>query len=138
MVTGAAGGIGQYFVEALLQRGARRVYASDLAGKTKMEMSMTLATPEAAEETRRFIKKAGGDSTWDRLAEFLMVVLRLSVLLHRGRSPQPLPEVQLKVKGRTVNMGLPQGWMKEHPLTLEDLEQERLYLKEAGFRLNIV
>jgi exopolyphosphatase/guanosine-5'-triphosphate,3'-diphosphate pyrophosphatase len=46
--------------------------------------------------------------------------------------------VQLKVKGRTVNMGLPQGWMKEHPLTLEDLEQERLYLKEAGFRLNIV
>ena len=58
--------------------------------------------------------------------------------LHRGRSPQPLPDVQLKVKGRTVNMGLPQGWMKEHPLTLEDLEQERQYLKEAGFRLNIV
>src|ERR1700689_2117646 len=75
---------------------------------------------------------------WDRLAEFLIVILRLAVLLHRGRSPQPLPEVQLKVKGRTVNMGLPQGWMKEHPLTLEDLEQERLYLKEAGFRLNIV
>jgi NAD(P)-dependent dehydrogenase (short-subunit alcohol dehydrogenase family) len=33
-VTGAAGGIGQHFVEALLQRGARLVYASDLAGKT--------------------------------------------------------------------------------------------------------
>jgi hypothetical protein len=28
--------------------------------------------------------------------------------------------------------------MKEHPLTLEDLEQERLYLKVAGFRLTIV
>jgi hypothetical protein len=25
--------------------------------------------------------------------------------------------------------------MKEHPLTLEDLEQERQYLKESGFRL---
>jgi exopolyphosphatase/guanosine-5'-triphosphate,3'-diphosphate pyrophosphatase len=75
---------------------------------------------------------------WDRLAEFLMVLLRLAVLLHRGRSPQPLPEVQLKVKGRTVTMGLPQGWTKEHPLTLEDLEQERGYLKDAGFRLNIV
>jgi len=75
---------------------------------------------------------------WDRLAEFLMVLLRLAVLLHRGRSPQPLPEVQLSVKGRTVNMKLPQGWMKDHPLTLEDLEQERGYLKDAGFRLNIV
>jgi exopolyphosphatase / guanosine-5'-triphosphate,3'-diphosphate pyrophosphatase len=59
------------------------------------------------------------------------------VLLHRGHSPQPLPEVRLGVKGRTVNMELPQGWMKEHPLTLEDLEQERLYLKDAGFRLNM-
>jgi exopolyphosphatase/guanosine-5'-triphosphate,3'-diphosphate pyrophosphatase len=75
---------------------------------------------------------------WDRHAEFLIVVLRLAVLLHRGRSPQPLPEVHLRVKGRTVNMELPQGWMKEHPLTLEDIEQERLYLKDAGFRLNIV
>jgi exopolyphosphatase/guanosine-5'-triphosphate,3'-diphosphate pyrophosphatase len=72
---------------------------------------------------------------WDHLAEFLIVLLRLSVLLHRGRSPQPLPEVQLRVKGRNIGLELPQRWMKEHPLTLEDLEQERQYLKEAGFRL---
>lgn len=44
---------------------------TDLAGKTKMEMTMTLPTTEAAEETRKFVKKAGGDSTWDRLAEYL-------------------------------------------------------------------
>jgi exopolyphosphatase/guanosine-5'-triphosphate,3'-diphosphate pyrophosphatase len=73
---------------------------------------------------------------WDRLAEFLTVLLRLAVLLHRGRSPQPLPDVTLRVKGRTLSLELPQRWMKEHPLTLEDLEQERGYLKEAGFRLN--
>ena len=75
---------------------------------------------------------------WDRNAEFLIVLLRLAVLLHRGRSPQPLPEVTLRVKGRSVSLELPQRWMKEHPLTLEDLEQERIYLKEAGFRLNAV
>lgn len=74
---------------------------------------------------------------WDQHAEFLIVLLRLAVLLHRGRSPQSLPEVHLAVKGRTLNLELPPRWMKEHPLTLEDLEQERLYLKEAGFRLNI-
>src|SRR3954447_21443802 len=39
--------------------------------KTKMEMVMTLATPEAAKQTRKFIKDAGGNSTWDRLAEYL-------------------------------------------------------------------
>jgi uncharacterized protein YndB with AHSA1/START domain len=47
------------------------VLFSETRGKTKMEMSMALPTPEAAEETRKFIKKAGGDSTWDRLAEYL-------------------------------------------------------------------
>jgi exopolyphosphatase/guanosine-5'-triphosphate,3'-diphosphate pyrophosphatase len=73
---------------------------------------------------------------WDRQAEFLIVLLRLSVLLHRGRSPEPLPQVRLLVKGRTMGLELPVRWMKEHPLTLEDLEQERQYLKEAGFRLN--
>ncbi len=40
-------------------------------GRTQLDLSMTLTTPEAAEEMRRFIKKAGGESTWDRLAEFL-------------------------------------------------------------------
>jgi uncharacterized protein YndB with AHSA1/START domain len=47
------------------------VLFNDLKGKTKIDMTMTLPTPEAAEETRKFIKKAGGDATWDRLAEYL-------------------------------------------------------------------
>lgn len=47
------------------------VLFSETKGGTKMEMTMALATPEAAEETRKFIKKAGGNSTWDRLAEYL-------------------------------------------------------------------
>jgi uncharacterized protein YndB with AHSA1/START domain len=47
------------------------VLFSEVEGRTRMEMSMALPTPEAAEETRKFIKKAGGDSTWDRLAEYL-------------------------------------------------------------------
>jgi uncharacterized protein YndB with AHSA1/START domain len=47
------------------------VLFSKIEGKTKMEMTMTLPTPEAAAETRKFIKQAGGNSTWDRLAEYL-------------------------------------------------------------------
>ncbi len=40
-------------------------------GKTIMNMIMTLDTPEAAKEIKKFIKQAGGNATWDRLAEFL-------------------------------------------------------------------
>lgn len=47
------------------------VLFSEVKGKTKMEMTMTLPTPEAAKEIKKFIKQAGGNSTWDRLAEYL-------------------------------------------------------------------
>jgi uncharacterized protein YndB with AHSA1/START domain len=47
------------------------VFFKALGDKTSMEMTMTLPTPEAAAETAKFIKKAGGNSTWDRLAEYL-------------------------------------------------------------------
>ncbi len=74
---------------------------------------------------------------WDRLGEYLIVLLRLAVLLHRGRSAAPLPDVRLRVKGRQLALELPARWMKEHPLTIEDLVEERQYLKAAGFRLTL-
>ena len=40
-------------------------------GKTTMDMTISLATAAAADEARKFIKRAGGESTWDRLAEHL-------------------------------------------------------------------
>ena len=40
-------------------------------GRTQLDMSMAFATPEVAAEMKGFIKKAGGESTWDRLAEYL-------------------------------------------------------------------
>lgn len=43
-------------------------------GKTSMEMTMTLPSPEAARQTARFVRQAGGNATWDRLAEHLTEV----------------------------------------------------------------
>lgn len=40
-------------------------------GGTRMDMTMTLPTAEAAQQTRQFIRAAGGNATWDRLAEYL-------------------------------------------------------------------
>lgn len=51
----------------------------EVRGKTKMEMTMALATEEAAKEAKKFIKQAGGNSTWDRLAEYLSPVDRFVI-----------------------------------------------------------
>jgi len=47
------------------------VLFTEVAGKTIMEMTMALETPEAAKEIKKFIKQAGGNATWDRLGEYL-------------------------------------------------------------------
>ncbi len=39
--------------------------------QTTLDMTMTLPTPEEAEQMRGFIKQAGGNATWDRLDEYL-------------------------------------------------------------------
>lgn len=39
--------------------------------ETELDICMTLPTDEAARDTRVFIKAVGGNSTWDRLAEYL-------------------------------------------------------------------
>jgi uncharacterized protein YndB with AHSA1/START domain len=44
---------------------------AEAGGKTTMQIQMVLPTPEEAEKARIFVKQAGGNATWDRLAEFL-------------------------------------------------------------------
>jgi uncharacterized protein YndB with AHSA1/START domain len=47
------------------------VLFSEVEGRTKMDMTMSVDTPEALEHIRQVIKHASGNSTWDRLAEYL-------------------------------------------------------------------
>jgi uncharacterized protein YndB with AHSA1/START domain len=47
------------------------VLFSEADGKTRMDMTMALPDAAAAQQTRAFIKQAGGNATWDRLAEYL-------------------------------------------------------------------
>jgi uncharacterized protein YndB with AHSA1/START domain len=42
-----------------------------IGDKTEINLSFALRTPEEAASMRQFIKAAGGNATWDRLAEFL-------------------------------------------------------------------
>ncbi|MYM28595.1 hypothetical protein GTP58_09695 [Duganella sp. CY15W] len=47
------------------------VLFDEVDGKTRMDMTMALADAETAAQTRTFIRHANGESTWDRLAEYL-------------------------------------------------------------------
>lgn len=74
---------------------------------------------------------------WHLKVEYLIVILRLAVLLHRGRSAAALPKIALQAKARSLELSFPPGWIEDHPLTAADLENEMEYLKTTGFRLKV-
>ena len=46
---------------------------------------------------------------WHIKAEYLIVLLRLAVLLHRGRSATALPKLELQAKGRSLEIVFPRA-----------------------------
>ena len=70
-----------------------------------------------------------------RQARLLAVLLRLAVLLHRGRQDTLLPAFQLKVGKRSMAIRFPRGWLSKNPLTRADLALEADYLRTARMRL---
>jgi len=74
---------------------------------------------------------------WDRNAIQLIVILRLAVLLNRGRSPAALPPIEVSATPKSLEVLFPARWVKDHPLTSADLQQEVDYLRAAGLRLRV-
>ena len=71
------------------------------------------------------------------LATRLCVLLRLAVLLHRSRTPDPLGEFSVKVKESRLKLVFAGNWLADHALTSADLTQEADYLAKAGIELQV-
>jgi len=69
------------------------------------------------------------------LAQRLCALLRLAVLLNRGRSSEPLPEIVATGGSGSLGLGLPADWLLANPLTRVDLEGETAALKDLDVKL---
>lgn len=65
----------------------------------------------------------------------LCVLLRLAVLLHRGRSSSAKPRITLQAAADGLSLTFPAGWLEDHPLTCAELGAESGALQGAGFAL---
>jgi len=70
------------------------------------------------------------------LCQRLGIILRLSVLMHRGHSHTGKPDPTISVHKKEVNLSFPDNWLHEHPLTLAELAAESKILANAGYQLN--
>lgn len=67
----------------------------------------------------------------------LATVLRLAAVLHRNRVSRPLPHLDLRVDQGQICLTLPDAWLRRHPLTRLDLQQEAAFLSAANLQLRI-
>jgi exopolyphosphatase/guanosine-5'-triphosphate,3'-diphosphate pyrophosphatase len=66
-------------------------------------------------------------------------LLRLAVLLNRGRGPIELPPLRLQLNdAQDMALEIPEQWLENHPLTDAYLEQEVEMMAKAGYELHIV
>ena len=75
-------------------------------------------------------------SRWQKTAQRLAIILRLSVLLHRSRSSVELPDIRIIASKRNIELKFPSGWLDVNPLTITDLEREQHYLAAVNYRLS--
>ena len=66
-------------------------------------------------------------------------LLRIAVVLHRARTTAPLPpfSVRINASRREIKLVFPGNWLRDHPLTGLDLEQEADYLAAVPLRLTV-
>ncbi len=65
----------------------------------------------------------------------LTQILRLAVLLKRGRTNSVLPPLEALVEGESVRLRFQEGWLEERPLTTGDLCEEQRFWDTVGLSL---
>jgi exopolyphosphatase/guanosine-5'-triphosphate,3'-diphosphate pyrophosphatase len=118
------------------KHGAYIIENSDLPGFSRHEQHRLALLIRA--QRRKFPKQDFKtlSSDCDRALTYLAILLRLSILLHRDRSENALPEIKATAKGKKFKLKFPDDFFTENPLTLVDLQQEADYLKTMKISLS--
>jgi exopolyphosphatase/guanosine-5'-triphosphate,3'-diphosphate pyrophosphatase len=119
------------------RHGAYLLANADMAGFPREEQKL-LAIMVGSHRRKPAIEEANDlAAPWDKRAPAMTLLLRLAVLLHRGRSSVALPPIKLTPRPDALEMRFPPGWLDDHPLTVADFQLEIENLKAVGFRLRV-
>lgn len=117
------------------KHGAYLLRNADLAGFTRQEQMLLAALVLGHRRKFPVQELAALPSGMRQSAHRLCVILRLAVLLNRGRSPLGKPNPDITASGDQLRLDFPGDWLITHPLTQLELEQEAELLNAAGLRL---
>jgi exopolyphosphatase/guanosine-5'-triphosphate,3'-diphosphate pyrophosphatase len=119
------------------KHGAYLLQHADLPGFTREEQRQ-LAALVAAHRRRvplELLGAGGAAESQDLVA--LALLLRLAGVLNRARRARPPPRLRLAARRGGLVARFPRGWLRQHDLVREDLEDEAAQLRAAGLRLEV-
>jgi exopolyphosphatase/guanosine-5'-triphosphate,3'-diphosphate pyrophosphatase len=120
------------------KHGAYILANSDLPGFSRQQQAVLAALVRGH---RRKFPQLVFDELGDSVRESsrrLCVLLRLAVLLHRGRASGGKPSIRAQVSNNGIRVTFPDDWLSHHPLTRVELATEAELLAGAGFSLDYV
>lgn len=117
------------------RHGAYVLRNADLPGFSQQEQAEIAALVHV--HRRKFDLRQFDDVPRDHRSRLvsLAVLLRIAVVLHRGRQDVDLGRVSVDAGEGSLRLGFREAWLSEHPLTEADLIREQSYLKPAGVEL---
>lgn len=119
------------------RHGAYIVRNSEMPGFSRDDQELLAALIETHRQRLRPERfenlTAAGPETVARLA----AILRISVLLCRRRSREPLPGIAASARNGALELAFPAGWLEHHPLTAAGLAEEARQLAAAGIGLHL-
>ncbi len=118
------------------KHGAYILQNADMQGFSRQEQALLAALVLSHRSKFRVDAFAQLMKPFVKAGKHICVLLRIAVLLHRGRSDQALPEITISVSNKNINLCFPDGWLDEHSMTLADLLKEINYLDAAGYKLS--
>jgi exopolyphosphatase/guanosine-5'-triphosphate,3'-diphosphate pyrophosphatase len=116
--------------------GAYLVGNADMPGFSREDQLVLSALIDG--QRRRFPPQRAADvaPASQRAVLRLCLILRLAVLLARGRAEASLPRVAIEPRKDGYALRFPEAWLAERPLVQADLEQERQRLASASWSVD--
>ena len=118
------------------KHGAYMVENADMAGFARRDQSLLAALIVGHRRKFPLSVFEALSSNLVTPAKRIAVLLRLAVLLHRGRNGMGSEKLAVKADGQQIKLQFSNGWLENNPLTEADLNQEQAWLKYIGVKLS--
>jgi len=120
------------------EHGAYIIENSDLPGFDQVDKQL-LATFIRLQKSNIDLTKLKEQTAinYDK-ACYLLIIFRLAIIFCQRRNDNELTVINMNVSNRNISLQLPQKWIKAHPLIIDELTQESLYIGTLGMSLTLL